>query len=284
MCTCISPTWFCAPVLSFYVYLLFLHCTCIGLFPYSSYSSLPLSLFPLARLSASDVMSTTLSYIHPITRVRSIITLLESTTFSAFPVVTPILELPKVYDNNAFIPRLYDPNWKLLELDGQSTCNARQRDSHHSVSPINERTSLLGSSSIVHNYSLTFEKSQGKENGNLVQVTSKKPIALRGIILRSQLITLLKRKVFFDENNKVLVHVRVHIYNMVHSQPANITFNEHELYCMNICITVLGYNKIIHVINYSAAVLNMFHIHVGVTCIIGRLIQLHVHVVAVKII
>ena len=199
-------------------------CTCIGLFPYSSYSSLPLSLFPLARLSASDVMSTTLSYIHPITRVRSIITLLESTTFSAFPVVTPILELPKVYDNNAFIPRLYDPNWKLLELDGQSTCNARQRDSHRCVSPINEQTSLLGSSSIVHNYSLTFEKSQGKENGNLVQVTSKKPIALRGIILRSQLITLLKRKVFFDENSKVLVHVHVHVhvYNMVHSQPANI--------------------------------------------------------------
>ena len=153
-------------------------------------------------------MSTTLSYIHPITRVSSLVTLLESTTFSAFPVVMPILELPKDYDNNAFIPRLYDPSWQALECDGgQSAHRPRLRDVRHSASPPDERTSLLASGSTKkHSYSLTFEKHHGNLSGNYdnwVQVTTKKPIALRGIILRSQLITLLKRKVFFDEKSAV---------------------------------------------------------------------------------
>ena len=63
-----------------------------------------------------------------------------------------------------------------------------------------------------HSYSLTFEKHHGNLSGiydNWVQVTTKKPIALRGIILRSQLITLLKRKVFFDEKSAVRLLVAI---------------------------------------------------------------------------
>ena len=122
---------------------------------------------------------------------------------------------PGDYDKNAFIPRLYDPSWQVLECDGQSAHHPGLRDVRPSASPPDERTSLLASGGTKkHSYSLTFEKHHGNLSGNYdnwVQVTTKKPIALCGIILRSQLITLLKRKVFFDEKSAVVVSSHTNI-------------------------------------------------------------------------
>ncbi|KAL5474897.1 hypothetical protein EMCRGX_G026922 [Ephydatia muelleri] len=99
-------------------------------------------------------------------------------------------------------------SWQVLECDGQSAHHPGLRDVRPSASPPDERTSLLASGGTKkHSYSLTFEKHHGNLSGNYdnwVQVTTKKPIALCGIILRSQLITLLKRKVFFDEKSAVV--------------------------------------------------------------------------------
>ena len=206
-----------------------------------------------ARLLASDVMSSPLSYIHPITRVKSIVTLLESTTFSAFPVVTHILELPNVCDNNSFIPRLYDLNWQQLEREGHLQVNSTQlKGTGGSVSPQSERTSLLTGAAKKHNYSLAFQKKRNDENWNWVQVTSKKPIALRGIILRSQLITLLKRKVFFSENTKVCIehlHSRVKIRHSWLSYTVYLTIifvsnycdvvHVHVQYMYSVCFNIL---------------------------------------------
>ena len=66
----------------------------------------------LDKLIAEDVMNSSgckLSYLYPITRVRSIERLLRTTAHSAFPVVTPINSIPILPKNinSEHIPQLY---------------------------------------------------------------------------------------------------------------------------------------------------------------------------------
>ena len=108
------------------------------------------------KLVAEDVMSSKLTYLYPITRVRSIEQILHSTTHGAFPIITPI---PKAQHTSS------------EHEGGNSRNNTELQDL------------VLGNST------------DADECGQ--------KLVFEGLILRHQLVTLLKNRCFFNEADGV---------------------------------------------------------------------------------
>ena len=161
-------------------------------------------------------MSENISFLYPITRVRSLYQLLRSTTHSAFPVVTPLksYERPPQNVTNEHVPVLYRKDFTLSSEKGGSDSNE--------YAPINSslseepkpkhrqiyrqgmvRTPKASTDAPCTNpdgldYSNASSPStlDGGENG-------QKPIVLHGMILRTQLVQLLTRRTFFSNEEQV---------------------------------------------------------------------------------
>ena len=146
------------------------------------------------RLIAADVMgSNKLCYVYPITRVQSVERLLKTTAYSAFLVVTPVEpehvpERPKNVEDT-HTPQLYTRSsiggeWTVTEGE-TADIGGRRSDSMGIQSPTytdeDEDIEVVGT---------------GEDNG-------RKLLVFHGIILRSQLIELIKNKVFFNETDGV---------------------------------------------------------------------------------
>ena len=144
-------------------------------------------------------MNRDLKFIYPITRVQSIEQLLRTTAHNAFFVVTP---LSLEHWNNSqddkeqtFLPKLY------------------KRKSIHPIHHLRRRD--------VKNFQAKTKPSRYerkrkplpvvREEGGIIEEKeclapveeNDAPLVLKGIILRSQLVTLLSKRVFFDEDEGV---------------------------------------------------------------------------------
>ena len=117
------------------------------------------------ELIAEDVMNSSgskLTYLYPITRVRSIEQILRTTVHSAFPIVTPV--------RSSSIPD-FPKNVK----------------SHHTPQ-------------LITHPSVRGEKESGDDDSKECE---RKKLVFRGLILRHQLVTLLKNHCFFKEADGV---------------------------------------------------------------------------------
>ena len=181
-------------------------------------------------------MSENISFLYPITRVGSLYQLLRTSKHSAFPVVTPLTSYERPLKNvsNKHVPSLYGENFSLVE-DQSTNCDgikdgainsdvtnvdsvsrsARQRRTTFRTAQVrsyNRRTirkpegrgtsfsaQLNDGDGLEYAYPIPPLPAQELQTQNM---NAKTPLVLHGIILRTQLIQLLKRKTFFDETSQ----------------------------------------------------------------------------------
>ena len=180
---------------------------------------------PTCSLLAEDVMSEHISFLYPITRVGSVYQLLKSTHHSAYPVVTPLDDFvhPTSNVSDKHTPALYGkskPAPEELSLDHPHLPKRYQRRTVRGAAaqaqPLYRRTTFKPrnakggenqpmSAELNDESGLNFAypiPSSGKEL-QTNKVKEEKPLILHGFILRSQLLTLLKYRVFFSDEDQV---------------------------------------------------------------------------------
>ena len=123
-------------------------------------------------------MNKDIKYIYPVTRVNSIEKLLRTTAHNAFFVVTPLITEEEQREQSDLNPEAaFTPN---IEMTRKTWQHRRRQNSFHA------HTSLVAKQE---------EREQQQEAGL--------PLVLHGIILRSQLVTLLKNEAYFREQDGV---------------------------------------------------------------------------------
>ena len=170
-------------------------------------------------------MSKNLSFLYPITRVSSIVELLKTTHYNAFPVVTPFNKFTKPPQNVSIehVPVLYkhvDRDVHQHNLSNEpSVLRARTTFKDRTRSTYQRRTQrrTTGESEEI---AAQYEDENGLSYSYSVEATpsrahhTEKPqqqyLVLHGMILRSQLVTLVKNKVYFTEHDQVRHETSVH--------------------------------------------------------------------------
>ena len=217
----------------------------------------------LYSLLAEDVMSEHISFLYPITRVGSLYRLLKTTTYSAFPVVTPLTthSKPTMSVTNRHVPTLYGDTFSLgkdavvnddrfgqegMGEEGHvgteetpSKSDRRRRTTFQPARvqsyrrrtfrrPAGQGTEI---SAQLHDgdgleYSYPIPPSQsltGELQSSKTHTRDKTPLVLHGMILRSQLIQLLKMKTFFDEHSQASFNL-------------NLNFLQHSFHLLTLCL------------------------------------------------
>lgn len=145
------------------------------------------------RLCAADVMNQDLKYIYPISRVGSIDRLLRVTAHNAFLVVSPLAAASDDATNSVGLskqsPLLYERHsihpvhrTKLIEQRRRQEALKRKQ-----YTAINDDEESRGATPVA---------SSGGDEGSSSEVA----LVFHGLILRSQLVELLRNRIFFDEN------------------------------------------------------------------------------------
>ena len=185
-------------------------------------------------LLAQDVMSENVSFLYPITRVGSLYQLLRSTTHSAFPVVTPLTPQGQPLQNvsSMHVPVLYRDDFTLsgpygstvsspVDLAAASPKQFRRykrttfknppslSNNKRTIGKRNEAADIFSAQlhdgdGLEYNYPIPSNSALSTEDFHTQSMKEKTPLVLHGMILRSQLIQLLKNKVFFSDSDQVL--------------------------------------------------------------------------------
>ena len=174
-------------------------------------------------------MSENVSFLYPITRVGSLYQLLCSTAHSAFPVVTPLTSQGNPLQNvsSMHVPALYREDFTLSGPYGATHNDAilpkqlgRYKRTTFTNPPAlsNNKRTIRKHNETKDVYSAQLHDGDGLEYGytippTLVHATEefhtqsmrdKTPLVLHGMILRTQLIQLLKNRVFFSDSEQVM--------------------------------------------------------------------------------
>ena len=147
-------------------------------------------------------MNTDVKYIYPITRVRSIERLLRVTAHNAFFVMSP-LNIKSMYEQDigrgwdvvetAMLPKLYQRRSIIYSHKSRSLKHKRQSRTVPSgdINSDPTHTPLIATTPV--NYQSAMESGDPSNNGFI----------LHGVILRHQLVELLRNRVFFEESQGV---------------------------------------------------------------------------------
>eukprot|EP00731_Ephydatia_muelleri_P014853 Em0008g573a len=190
------------------------------------------------KLTAEDIMSSRVSYLYPITRVRSIEQLLRNTAYSAFPVITPdtFRRFPKT------TPPLHLPTCSMYGSNDGTDAEKPHEDLTRSKRPIPRPLSSPGyqrttfskhseadcecAAHIRDSDGLTFTYNIPAPNRLLGSMSHDKPLILHGMILRTQLIALLKHRAFFSEDEQPEAQHEVTYDQMMSEYPRYSTIDE----------------------------------------------------------
>eukprot|EP00731_Ephydatia_muelleri_P014855 Em0008g575a len=225
------------------------------------------------KLTAEDIMSSRVSYLYPITRVRSIEQLLRNTAYSAFPVITPdtFRQFPKTS------PTHHLPTCSMYGSVDVTDAEKPHEDLTRSKRPIPRPLSSPGyqrttfsmhseadcecAAHIRDSDGLTFTYSIPAPNGLLESMSHDKPLILHGMILRTQLIALLKHRAFFSEDEQPEAQHEVTYDQMMSEYPHYSTTNEVALSDAerNMLMDLTLYmNPNIYTIHYQAPMSQVF--------------------------
>ena len=170
-------------------------------------------------------MSKKLSFLYPITRVSSIVELLKTTHYNAFPVVTPFNKFTKPPQNVSIdhVPVLYKHVNHDVHLHNVSTepsvmrANTTFKDHTRSTYRRQTQKRTTGESEEIAaqyedenglSYSYSVEASPSR--AHQTEIPQQQYLVLHGMILRSQLVTLVKNEVYFMEHDQVRREMSVH--------------------------------------------------------------------------
>ena len=140
------------------------------------------------RLSAEDVMSKDLKYLPLISQVETIDNLLRTTPHSAFPIAE------SSGSSKSKVPIFYRGKRLISEGSEDTSLEVSIASMYQSQRPV-------PSKHVQHPRDFTYAIRTPKEEGDGEE--DNKQLVLHGLILRSQLVTLLKNNVFIDENEQV---------------------------------------------------------------------------------
>ena len=137
-------------------------------------------------MTAADVMNTDVKYIYPITRVRSIERLLRVTAHNAFFVMSPPdTKHPHQQDMGG------DDDSDVMETSMQPKLYERI-----TVMPLRKVRALQQKGVDGADTTMSANNESAKQ-------ASSENCVLRGVILRHQLVELLRNKIFFEESSGV---------------------------------------------------------------------------------
>ncbi|XP_022085546.1 chloride transport protein 6-like isoform X2 [Acanthaster planci] len=185
----------------------------------------------MERLRARQIMETRLTYIYPHTRVRSLVNILRTTKHHAYPVVTENQHMrAATTEAAATAPNNTDATVAsknmLYKRDSTLSRSEEQRNRSSSVRSV-EMLRVHHMSRLAADYNLARSRQDSVENtdefdrvslrtdpsgypswladlesvdGNEDILDDCRPLTFHGVILRTHLIMLLKKKVCYDEN------------------------------------------------------------------------------------
>lgn len=149
------------------------------------------------RLNAADVMNRELKYVHPITQVCSIQQLLQTTSHNAFLVVTPMTLESTTATHVGVKP-------EVVHESSQANIKQPRLYMRQSVRPLHRPTVLAqkkkrDAMKLREGIAATQETAFYETGAE-----TDAPLIFHGIILRSQLVTLLSNKIFFHADDSVI--------------------------------------------------------------------------------
>ncbi|XP_077949293.1 H(+)/Cl(-) exchange transporter 6 isoform X2 [Gasterosteus aculeatus] len=200
------------------------------------------------RLTASDIMEPNLTYVYPHTRVQSLVSILRTTVYNAFPVVTEnrqnerdfmkgnILVSNNIrFKKSSVVSRAGEQRRRCQSMKSYPSSELRNVCDEHNVAvePAEEGEDLL--------QQMLERRHAPYPNLNPDQSPSEewtmeerfRPLTFHGLILRSQLVNLLIRGVCYAENQSSATQPRLSYAEMTEDYPRYPDIHDLDLALLN---------------------------------------------------
>uniref|UniRef100_H3BYC3 Chloride channel protein n=1 Tax=Tetraodon nigroviridis TaxID=99883 RepID=H3BYC3_TETNG len=200
------------------------------------------------KLTASDIMEPHLTYVYPHTRVQSLVSILRTTVYHAFPVVTEnrqnerdfmkgnILVSNNVhYKKSSVMSRAAEQRRRCQSMKSYPSSELRNvcDEQTSAVEPTEEGVDLLQQMLDRRHapYPNLYPDQSPSEEWTMEE--RFRPLSFHGLILRSQLVTLLTRGVCYAENESSATQPRLTYAQMTEDYPRYPDIHQLDLTLLN---------------------------------------------------
>uniref|UniRef100_A0A3Q1KBU7 Chloride channel protein n=1 Tax=Anabas testudineus TaxID=64144 RepID=A0A3Q1KBU7_ANATE len=202
----------------------------------------------LDKLTASDIMETNLTYVYPHTRVQSLVSILRTTVYHAFPVVTEnrqnerdfmkgnILVSNNIrFKKSSVVTRAGEQRRRCQSMKSYPSSELRNVCDEQSavVEPAEEGEDLLQQMLERRHapYPNLYPDQSPSEEWTMEE--RFRPLTFHGLILRSQLVNLLIRGVCYAENQSSATQPRLSYAEMTEDYPRYPDIHDLDLALLN---------------------------------------------------
>ncbi|XP_008413138.1 chloride transport protein 6 isoform X2 [Poecilia reticulata] len=200
------------------------------------------------KLTASDIMEPNLTYVYPHTRVQSLVSILRTTVYHAFPVVTENRQNERDFmkgniliSNNIrfkksnIVSRAAEQRRRCQSMKSYPSSELRNvcDDQSAAAEPAEEGEDLLQQMLERRHapYPNLYPDQSPSEEWTLEE--RFRPLTFHGLILRSQLVNLLIRGVCYSENQSSAAQPRLSFTEMTEDYPRYPDIHEVDLALLN---------------------------------------------------
>ncbi|XP_014828236.1 PREDICTED: chloride transport protein 6 isoform X2 [Poecilia mexicana] len=200
------------------------------------------------KLTASDIMEPNLTYVYPHTRVQSLVSILRTTVYHAFPVVTENRQNERDFmkgniliSNNIrfkksnIVSRAAEQRRRCQSMKSYPSSELRNvcDDQNAAAEPAEEGEDLLQQMLERRHapYPNLYPDQSPSEEWTMEE--RFRPLTFHGLILRSQLVNLLIRGVCYSENQSSATQPRLSFTEMTEDYPRYPDIHEVDLALLN---------------------------------------------------
>ncbi|XP_072569613.1 H(+)/Cl(-) exchange transporter 6 isoform X1 [Paramormyrops kingsleyae] len=199
------------------------------------------------KLTASDIMEPNLTYVYPHTRIQSLVSILRTTVYHAFPVVTENRDNEKEFmkgniliSNNirfkksSVLTRAGEQRRRCQSMKSYPSSELRNVCDEQEVSqPVGDSQDILEQMLERRHtpYPSLYPMESPSEDWTMEE--RFRPLTFHGLILRSQLVTLLIRGVCYAENQSSAAQPRLSYSEMTEDYPRYPDIHDLDLTLLN---------------------------------------------------
>uniref|UniRef100_A0A3B3SY55 Chloride channel protein n=1 Tax=Paramormyrops kingsleyae TaxID=1676925 RepID=A0A3B3SY55_9TELE len=199
------------------------------------------------KLTASDIMEPNLTYVYPHTRIQSLVSILRTTVYHAFPVVTENRDNEKEFmkgniliSNNirfkksSVLTRAGEQRRRCHSMKSYPSSELRNVCDEQEVSqPVGDSQDILEQMLERRHtpYPSLYPMESPSEDWTMEE--RFRPLTFHGLILRSQLVTLLIRGVCYAENQSSAAQPRLSYSEMTEDYPRYPDIHDLDLTLLN---------------------------------------------------
>uniref|UniRef100_A0A3B3TQL5 Chloride channel protein n=1 Tax=Poecilia latipinna TaxID=48699 RepID=A0A3B3TQL5_9TELE len=201
------------------------------------------------KLTASDIMEPNLTYVYPHTRVQSLVSILRTTVYHAFPVVTENRQNERDFmkgniliSNNIrfkksnIVSRAAEQRRRCQSMKSYPSSELRNvcDDQNAAAEPAEEGEDLL-QQMLERRYHAPYPNLYPDQSPSEEWTMEERfrPLTFHGLILRSQLVNLLIRGVCYSENQSSATQPRLSFTEMTEDYPRYPDIHEVDLALLN---------------------------------------------------